>query len=180
MSDEARGSEQSGGAPAHGEGGPAEMPRLDLTMPLRRPARRAIPKGLVAPARRPGGGVASTGESSAPERTLIVGRGIEVSGQVSACSRLIVEGVVHAELDAEALEVRAKGRFEGKAEVDQAEIHGDFHGDLTVQGHLHIGETGRVSGTIRYAGIRIDSGGRLSGNVNFLPSLVESEQTEVA
>ena len=157
-------------------------PLLEPAIRQGRPSRRRLPKGLVAPPKKSNflAGGASKGGAQAPERTLMVGAGIEVAGQVAACSKLVVEGVVRAELQADSLEVRNGGCFDGTAEVTRAEVHGELKGDLTVQGHLHIGRTGRVSGNVRYAEIDIESGGRLSGTVGLMPAMLGSEQTEVA
>ena len=156
-------------------------PLLEPAIKQGRPSRR-LPKGLVAPPKKSNflAGGAAPKPAQAPERTLMVGRGIEVAGQVAACSKLVVEGVVRAELQADTLEVRDGGCFDGTAEVTRAEVHGELKGDLTVQGHLHIGRTGRVSGNVRYAEIDIESGGRLSGSVGLMPAMVEDGQTEVA
>lgn len=97
--------------------------------------------------------------------TLIVGRGIEVRGEIDSCERLVVEGRVEAGLAAESLEVLSGGELKGTAEVETAEIAGSFDGTLTARRELVIRAGGKVSGTIRYARVTIESGGEISGDV---------------
>ena len=55
--------------------------------------------------------------------------------------------------------------FKGSAEIDIAEIHGVFDGNLTVRQKLVIYATGRVTGKIRYGKVVIEEGGQLSGDI---------------
>lgn len=103
---------------------------------------------------------------AAERKKLTVGRDIEVSGDIRACDRLVVEGRVEADLsDSKVLEVAPSGSFKGSAVIDVAEIAGRFEGDLTVRDRLYLRETGRVNGTIRYRGLEIESGGRIGGTL---------------
>lgn len=112
-----------------------------------------------------------------PSGTLIVGQGIQVKGQVESCRTLIVEGRVEASLAADSLEVRAEGRFEGTAAVENAEIAGSFDGNLTVRDLLTIKSEGRVSGTLRYARIHIETGGEIAGDVGVGEEAAPSAKT---
>jgi cytoskeletal protein CcmA (bactofilin family) len=100
-------------------------------------------------------------------RRLIVGQGITLAGEITACDRLVVEGTVKVALNrTRVIEISETGRFtEGRAEVDEAEISGVYEGELSVRKRLLIRGTGRVSGTVRYGEIEIERGGRLSGAV---------------
>ncbi len=57
------------------------------------------------------------------------------------------------------------GSFEGTAEVEKADIAGDFKGTLTVHGTLSIKGSGTVTGQIRYQRIAIEAGGKIAGEV---------------
>ncbi len=59
----------------------------------------------------------------------------------------------------------SRGAFKGSAEIDIAEIHGEFNGTLTVRQKLVIYSTGKVSGKIRYGKLVIEEGGQLSGEI---------------
>ncbi|VBB68671.1 COG1664: Integral membrane protein CcmA involved in cell shape determination [invertebrate metagenome] len=99
-------------------------------------------------------------------KKLIVGRDIELAGEITACDRLVVEGKVAADLvDTGSIEVARTGIFRGSAKVEHADVSGLFDGTLTVRGKLIIRSTGQVLGTIHYARIVIELGGEIHGNV---------------
>jgi cytoskeletal protein CcmA (bactofilin family) len=52
--------------------------------------------------------------------------------------------------------------------VDVAEIHGRVEGELTVRKQLILHATGKVSGKIRYARIKVEEGAELSGEISVL------------
>lgn len=106
----------------------------------------------------------------AETKKLIVGPGISLSGEITACDRLIVEGSVQVTLNqTKAIEISQDGRFtNGKAEVEEADISGLYEGELTVRKRLIIRSTGQVKGTVRYGEIEIETGGKLSGSVSML------------
>ncbi len=100
-------------------------------------------------------------------RTLVVGREIVLSGEISACDRLVVEGTVKANIkDCRDIAISEGGLFTGSASVESAEIRGRFEGELTVSGRLLIRSPGQVSAAVRYGEIEIERGGRLSGHVD--------------
>lgn len=132
-----------------------------------------LPTGPAAPSPS---SAAEPAKSSAPAQSegkrLIVGQGISLSGEITACDRLVVEGSVQVTLnETRAIEITETGRFtNGKAEVEEAEISGVYEGDLTVRKRLLIRSTGRVQGNVRYGELEIERGGRLSGSVSMLES----------
>jgi cytoskeletal protein CcmA (bactofilin family) len=104
--------------------------------------------------------------SEADARSLIVGREISLSGEITSCDRLIVEGSVEANLqNSREMDIAESGLFKGTAAISEAEIRGRFEGNLTVRKRLYIRATGRVSGTIRYGQIEIECGGQISGDI---------------
>ncbi|WP_370679853.1 polymer-forming cytoskeletal protein [Comamonas sp. GB3 AK4-5] len=113
--------------------------------------------------------VRSTTPSAAAEgggSKLTVGPNIKLKGvEITDCDTLVVEGTVEATMDSRVIQIAEQGAFRGSAEIDIAEIHGRFDGNLTVRDKLVIFSTGQVSGTIRYGKIVIEEGGRLSGDI---------------
>jgi cytoskeletal protein CcmA (bactofilin family) len=99
---------------------------------------------------------------------LIVGPNIKLKGvEITDCDTLVVEGLVEATMDSRVMQIAQQGAFKGSAEIDIAEIHGTFDGDLTVRDKLMIFATGKVTGKIRYGKIVIEEGGQLSGEIAF-------------
>ncbi len=99
---------------------------------------------------------------------LTVGPNIKLKGvEITDCDTLVVEGTVEATMDSRVMLITEIGAFKGSAEIDYAEIHGEFNGDLTVRQKLVIYSTGRVSGKIRYGKVVIEEGGQLMGDIQF-------------
>lgn len=100
---------------------------------------------------------------------LIVGPNITLKGsEITDCDILLVEGRVEASMNSRDIRIAESGVFSGKAEIDVAEVRGQFEGELTARKRLVIYATGRVSGTIRYGAMMIEEGGVISGNVAML------------
>ena len=145
------------------------------------PTTTAYPKQPVSPASAPAANAAAAPsdshaelkkESKGDERReakLVVGPDIKMKGvEISDCDTLVVEGRMEATLDSRVLEITQNGVFQGTIAVDQAEINGRFDGELTVRKQLIIQSTGRVSGKIRYAKIKVEEGAELSGDISML------------
>ena len=102
-------------------------------------------------------------------KKLIVGRDIALNGTISACEKLVVEGRVEANIsDCREIEVAESGTFNGEAEIDVAEISGNFEGVLTAHELLLVRSTGRVTGTIRFGRLEVERGGEIDGDVHVL------------
>jgi cytoskeletal protein CcmA (bactofilin family) len=98
-------------------------------------------------------------------RRLIVGREISLSGEISACDELIVEGNVEANLTgSHDLRISETGLFKGSATVEEADIRGRFEGTLVTR-RLIIRSTAKVAGGVRYEQLQIERGGRIEGKV---------------
>lgn len=99
-------------------------------------------------------------------RKLIVGRGIELTGNIGSCDKVIVEGRVEANLkDCSEIEVAASGTFKGEAEIKTADVSGNYEGSLTAHDVLVVRSSGRVQGTIRFGRLEVERGGQISGDI---------------
>ena len=150
-----------------------------------RPARVAAPEAVRPaaataaqdPIRRPSDPMPSAGRRIEPMtppepstnegRKLVVGQDISLSGEIKSCQKLVVEGQVESSMtECSALQISATGLYKGSASVDHADISGRFEGDLTVHGQLTLRATGRLVGSLRYAQMEIERGGRISGTMD--------------
>lgn len=96
---------------------------------------------------------------------MVVGKEIKLSGTISACDQLLVEGTIEADLkDCDDLNIAEAGLFKGTATIGEADIRGRFEGTLTVR-NLVIRSTAKVTGQIRYAHLQIERGGQISGDI---------------
>ena len=125
----------------------------------------------VNPSSLPTGAVASAAVAPAVKEggsKLTVGPNIKLKGvEITDCDTLVVEGLVEATMDSRVIQIAEQGEFKGSAEIDIAEIRGQFDGNLTVRQKLVIYATGKVTGKIRYGKIVIEEGGQLSGEITF-------------
>jgi cytoskeletal protein CcmA (bactofilin family) len=102
---------------------------------------------------------------------LIVGPNIKLKGsEITDCEILVVEGRVEASMKSRDIRIAEGGVFSGKAEIDVAEVRGNFEGELTARKRLVIHATGKVTGTIRYGAMMVEEGGSISGDVATLSS----------
>ena len=136
--------------------GASGIPKPAATAPT--PPRSLTPMSGAKPAENT--------QMKTDEKKLTVGPEIVLSGQITSCDRLVVEGRVEASLtDSRAIEIADTGFFKGTAEIDSAVIGGRFEGTLTVRERLTVKSTGRIQGKIRYGQIEIEPGGEISGEV---------------
>jgi len=120
----------------------------------------------AAPATRAAVSTASSATAEGSGSKLTVGPNIKLKGvEITDCDTLVVEGTVEATMDSRVIQITEQGAFRGSAEIDIAEIHGEFDGTLTVRQKLVIFSTGKVSGKIRYGKVVIEEGGQLSGEI---------------
>lgn len=127
--------------------------------------RRAVPDIPGIPPRRLDRQIATEADS----KRLIIGRDIRLSGEITSCDRLVVEGQVEAVLqNARVIEVAPTGFFKGSADVEEADISGRYEGELIARDRLIVRAGGRIRGTIRYGRIVIESGGQISGDMQTL------------
>lgn len=124
----------------------------------------------IAPAPAPAAASTAPAPSIEPEKKaeskLVVGHDIKIKGvEISDCDTLVVEGRVEATLDSRVLEIAEHGVFQGTIAVDHAEIRGRFEGEITVRKQLIIHGSGKVSGKVRYAKIKVEEGAELSGDL---------------
>ena len=140
-----------------------QLPRDAAASPAGRPR---------APDRR--ARISSAGDRSGPAprwdsagTSLTIPRGIRYSGRIGPCERLIVEGVVEAELaECGMLAIAAGGAFRGTADVETADISGTLEGPLRVRGTLTVRGSARIlSEALSYAEIEIERGGTVTGAV---------------
>ncbi len=107
------------------------------------------------------------GTSQAQEhKTLVIARDIAIEGKVAPCERLIVEGQLEAAVgDCRELGVARGASFKGSIRVEDADIAGQFDGEMTVRRRLRIRASGRMRGRIAYGHIEIEPGGQIDGEV---------------
>src|SRR5947207_618906 len=123
------------------EGKPADLTekkQLKPTEPVWKTteALRSVAPPFPAPEAEP---QANSRETAADVRTLIIGPGVSVKGEITSCNRLIVEGKIEAKLaDCPNVIIKQGGVFNGES----TDIQGCFAGNLVVRGRLLVRATG--------------------------------------
>ena len=116
-------------------------------------------------------------ETTPEMRKLIVGRDIALTGEISACDYLVVEGTVEARVrEGRHIEIAETGLFRGTVEIDEADIAGRFEGDIMVRGRLRIRGTGRIDGKIQYGELEVENGGHLEGEIHGLKAKAATDK----
>ncbi len=124
----------------------------------------AQPLGRPAPAPAPAEHAPRVDESTGSK--LIVGPNIKLKGvEIHDCDTLVVEGRVEATMVSRTIQIAEHGAFEGKVDVDVAEIRGAFQGEMTARKKLVIHASGRVAGKIRYGKMLVQEGGEMTGDI---------------
>ena len=150
-------------------------PRIRETAPTTPPAANhpsASPALVPSSAPRSASAPAPS-EAEAPAKAedgagskLIVGPNIKLKGvEIEDCDTLVVEGRIEATMVSRAIQIAERGSFNGKVDVDVAEVRGAFQGELTARKKLVIHASGRVAGKIRYGKMLVQEGGEMSGDV---------------
>lgn len=128
----------------------------------------AAAAGQVPAAAQPAAAAPTSAAAKEGESKLTVGPNIKLKGvEITDCDTLVVEGSVEATMDSRVIQISERGAFKGSAEIDIAEIRGQFDGNLTVRQKLVIYSTGKVTGRVRYGKVVIEEGGQLSGEVEY-------------
>ena len=108
----------------------------------------APPSSLTTPAAN------ATAAAKEGGSKLTVGPNIKLKGvEITDCDTLVVEGSVEATMDSRVIQISEQGAFKGSAEIDVAEIRGEFNGNLTVRQKLVIEEGGQLSGEILFGAL---------------------------
>lgn len=155
-----------------GDSFPPRNPVTGLSTGSASTANSLASSGLGSNASSQSSTAARGAQASAPatEETggskLTVGPNIKLKGvEITDCDTLVVEGTVEATMNSRVIKIAENGAFHGTAEIDIAEIHGEFDGTLTVRQKLVIFGSGKVSGKIRYGKVVIEEGGELTGQI---------------
>jgi cytoskeletal protein CcmA (bactofilin family) len=84
------------------------------------------------------------------------------------CKTATIEGELNATMDVGTLSIARGGVMHGVVHANNAEIRGEFDGELIVRGKLVIFSTARVTGKVRFAEVVLWKGGHVAGNVKRL------------
>ena len=97
----------------------------------------------------------------------LLGKGAEMTGEISFTNGLRVEGVIKGKVRSEAtLEIGTGGVVEAEVNVRNISIHGEFRGIIKAADRVEIHKDGKVIGDIYSPCLIIDAGAIFDGRCN--------------
>ena len=99
---------------------------------------------------------------------VIIGAGVEMKGEITSASEVQVDGRADINMDTENLMIGQMGHLKGEIKTKNADIWGEFDGNIEVSSTLTIQEKGIVKGTTKYSSLQIKLGGKLQGEVEII------------
>jgi cytoskeletal protein CcmA (bactofilin family) len=96
---------------------------------------------------------------------VIIGNGVFITGEIKKADEVQIDGEADVTMKTDNLVIGNTGKCKGNIETHNADIWGNFDGDLKASGTLTIQEEGVATGTIEYQKMHIKLGGKLSGDI---------------
>ena len=96
---------------------------------------------------------------------VVIGHGVTINGEIKKADEVQIDGEADVTMKTDNLVVGASGDCKGSIETHNADIWGEFDGDIKASGTLTIQEQGKVSGKIEYQNLQIKLGGQISGDI---------------
>ena len=96
---------------------------------------------------------------------VVIGQGVIINGEIKKADEVQIDGEADVTMKTDNLVVGASGDCKGSIETHNADIWGEFDGDIKASGTLTIQEQGKVSGKIEYQNLQIKLGGQISGDI---------------
>lgn len=97
---------------------------------------------------------------------LVVGEGVSLKGTFSVPEKAVISGTLEGELTAKEINVLQTGIVRGKIVADVVDISGQVFDSLISKRSLFVRSSGVLTGTVKYAELEIEKGGRLEGQLD--------------
>lgn len=111
--------------------------------------------------------------------TLLVGEGVNITGNIVVLGAVHIYGNVNGEITAHEIHIGETGRVNGEIKVSLADIKGEVSNSIQVKETLIIRSTGKVSGTISYQSLEIEQGGMIEGKIEKNSAINTPKVTQV-
>ena len=96
---------------------------------------------------------------------VVIGQGVVINGEIKKADEVQIDGEADVTMKTDNLVVGVTGNCKGDIETHNADVWGEFDGDIKASGTLTIQEQGKVSGKIEYQNLQIKLGGQISGDI---------------
>jgi len=104
-----------------------------------------------------------------PEDAIIshLGKGAELTGEISVTNGLRVEGSIKGKIRSEAiLEIGPGGRVDAEVHIRKIIVNGEFHGTIHASDRVEIHKDGKVFGDVYTPCLIIEAGATFDGHCN--------------
>jgi cytoskeletal protein CcmA (bactofilin family) len=116
---------------------------------------------------------------NSPDKLNRLVEGTSINGDIKADSNFRIDGVLIGSLDTLGkLVIGPNGRIEGEVKCANADIEGEFIGNIVVDGLLNIKSTAKIEGTITTNQIGMEVGCSFSGSCNYIAKSESKAATE--
>ena len=96
---------------------------------------------------------------------VVIGMGVQIKGEISNADEVQIDGDADVTMTTDNIVVGSTGDLKGMITAHNADIWGQFNGELKIGGTLTIQEEGSVSGNIEYQNLQIKLGDKIKGDV---------------
>mgnify|MGYP001156717401 CR=1 FL=1 len=96
---------------------------------------------------------------------VIIGNGVKLKGEITQADEVQIDGQADVTMKTDNLIVGVTGECKGNIETHNADIWGNFDGDIKASGTLTVQEAGNVEGSVEYQNLQIKLGGKISGDI---------------
>lgn len=119
----------------------------------------------------PAAGPAPTMGASAGT-TSMIGKGISISGDVTADSNLRIEGVIEGRSiqSKHDVEIGESGRVSASISAKVVRVSGEVNGDINGSEKVMIAKTGRVQGNVVAPRVQLEDGALFRGSIDMNPA----------
>jgi len=128
----------------------------------------AAPEPREAPPRQS----ASAAPAGSPDKVAMIGRGISISGDVTADSNLRIEGVIEGRSvqSSHDVEIAESGRVVAGITAKVVMISGEVTGDISGSEKVMIARSGRVQGNVVAPRVQLEDGALFRGSIDMNPA----------
>lgn len=97
--------------------------------------------------------------ASPVQRSVLVGHSVALHVAMQVPGRLVIDGLVSGEIEADEIELRPGGRLEGRVSCRRADLSGRFQGELFARDRTVVRSPARITGLLVYGqAIQVEAG----------------------
>jgi cytoskeletal protein CcmA (bactofilin family) len=152
---------------------------LNKKDPVRSGAEQPVAPGRNAqPA---GGGYAASSTVGRPAGVAVIGRSIQIVGDLRGDEDLCIEGDIQGgiHLPNHSLTIGVEGRIHADVYAKSVVIDGEIHGDIYGSERVTVRANARVTGNIVAARVSLEEGARFEGSIDMDPQSLKTALEKV-